>query len=68
MSAEKAQDLRNLLDRAVVLLERQGKSQQLAESLRSATSSWSVKTKASKGQLSGLRQILIGISERLIAS
>ena len=68
VSAKKAQDLRNLLDRAVVLLERQGKSQQLAESLRSATNSWSVKTKASEGQLKGLRQVLISISERLIAS
>ena len=68
MSVEKAQDLRNLLDRAVVLLKQKGKSEQLAESLRSVTNSWSVKTKVSEGQLSGLRQILIGISERLIAS
>jgi hypothetical protein len=68
VGVEKAQDLRNLLDRAVVLLKQKGKSEQLAESLRSVTNSWSVKTKVSEGQLSGLRQILIGISERLIAS
>ena len=68
VSVEKAQDLRNLLDRVVVLLKQKGKSEQLAESLRSVTNSWSVKTKVSEGQLSGLRQILIGISERLIAS
>ena len=48
--------------------KQKGKSEQLAESLRSVTNSWSVKTKVSEGQLSGLRQILIGISERLIAS
>ena len=68
MSVEKAQDLRNLLDRAVVLLKRKGKSERLAESLRSATNSWSVKTKASEGQLRGLRQVLVRISERLVAS
>ena len=48
VGVEKAQDLRNLLDRAVVLVKQKGKSEQLAESLRSVTNSWSVKTNVSE--------------------